>query len=166
VAHVHLFSASAVVALTTCWIIQAGGPSDWTGFGCPLMLQGPALTLPSWCVIHKRFNMSQAGFIERWCLNSVLAEVSSDADESAAVRVNMPPLAAVTVPVALWSSSVLSDFFWEKHPLAGHAALPLLQHAPSLSSCPAVCPLCWLPRRLVYVIRRDVRQCILTRTLD
>ncbi len=63
-------------------------------------LAGPALTLPSWCVIHKRFNMSQADFIERWCLNTVLAEVSSGADGSAVVRVHVPPLHAVTVPVA------------------------------------------------------------------
>ncbi len=66
-------------------------------------LAGTALTLSSWCVIHKRFNMSQAGFIERWCLNNVLAEVSSGADGSAVVRVHsvhVPPLNAVTVPVA------------------------------------------------------------------
>jgi hypothetical protein len=75
VAHGQVFSASAVVA--------------------------PAPTLPSWCVIHKRFDMSQAEFIKRWCLNIVLAEVSSDADGSAVVRVHVPPLAAVTVPVAL-----------------------------------------------------------------
>jgi hypothetical protein len=52
------------------------------------------------CLFHKRFNMSQAGFIERWCLNNVLAEVSSGADGSAVVRVHVPPLNAVTVPVA------------------------------------------------------------------
>jgi hypothetical protein len=46
-------------------------------------------------------DMSQAEFIKRWCLNTVLAEVSSDADGSAVVRVHVPPLAAVTVPVAL-----------------------------------------------------------------
>ena len=34
-------------------------------------------------------------------LNNVLAESSSDADGSAVVRVHVPPLAAVTVPVAL-----------------------------------------------------------------
>jgi hypothetical protein len=47
--------------------------------------------------------MSQADFIERWCLNNVLAEVSSGADGSAVVRVHVvhvPPLNAVTVPVA------------------------------------------------------------------
>jgi hypothetical protein len=44
--------------------------------------------------------LSQAGFIERWCLNNVLAEVSSGADGSAVVRVHVPPLNAVTVPVA------------------------------------------------------------------
>jgi hypothetical protein len=67
-------------------------------------LAGTAPTLPSWCVIHKRFDMSQAEFIKRWCLNNVLAEPSSDADGSAVVavvRVHVPPLAAVTVPVAL-----------------------------------------------------------------
>ena len=42
--------------------------------------------------------MSQADFIERWCLNNVLAEVSSGADGSAVVRVHVPPLNAVTVP--------------------------------------------------------------------
>jgi hypothetical protein len=46
--------------------------------------------------------MSQADFIERWCLNNVLAEVSSDADGSAVVRVHVPPLTAVTVPVATY----------------------------------------------------------------
>jgi hypothetical protein len=45
--------------------------------------------------------MSQAEFIKRWCLNNVLAEVSSDADGSAVVRVHVPPLAAVTTPGAL-----------------------------------------------------------------
>jgi hypothetical protein len=60
-----------------------------------------APTLPSWGVIHKRFDMSQAEFIKRWCLNNVLAESSLDADGSAVVRVHVPPLAAVTVPVAL-----------------------------------------------------------------
>ncbi len=45
-------------------------------------------------VIHKRFNMSQAGFIERWCLNNVLAEVSSGADGSAVVRFKKKELRA------------------------------------------------------------------------
>ena len=38
--------------------------------------------------------------LKRWCLNNVLAESSSDADGSAVVRVHVPPLNAVTVPVA------------------------------------------------------------------
>ncbi len=45
-------------------------------------------------------------FIKRWCLNNMLAEVSSDADGSAVVRVHVPPLAAVTVPVALTNVSI------------------------------------------------------------
>jgi hypothetical protein len=95
-----VFSASAVVALASSWLRRAIR-LDWLRVSADLA--GTALTLPSWCVIHKRFNMSlmsQAGFIERWCLNNVLAEVSSGADGSAVVRVHVPPLNAVTVPVA------------------------------------------------------------------
>ena len=97
VAHGQVFSASAVVALASSWIRRAIR-LDWLRVSADLA--GTALTLPSWCVVHKRFNMSQAGFIERWCLNNVLAEVSSGADGSAVVRVHVPPLNAVTVPVA------------------------------------------------------------------
>jgi hypothetical protein len=97
VAHGQVFSASAVVALASSWLRRAIR-LDWLRVSADLA--GTALTLPSWCVIHKRFNMSQAGFIERWCLNNVLAEVSSGADGSAVVRVHVPPLNAVTVPVA------------------------------------------------------------------
>jgi len=97
VAHGQVFSASAVVALTSSWLRRAIR-LDWLRVSADLA--GTALTLPSWCVIHKRFNMSQADFIERWCLNNVLAEVSSGADGSAVVRVHVPPLNAVTVPVA------------------------------------------------------------------
>jgi hypothetical protein len=83
--------------------------------------------------------MSQAGFIERWCLNNVIAEVSSDADGSAVVRVHVPPLNAVT-------------FQWPLRVLEFCLALSLLFGPYCLL---AVCPLCWLPRRLVYV--RHVR---------
>ena len=95
VAHGQVFSASAVVALASSWLRRAIR-LDWLRVSADLA--GTALTLPSWCVVHKRFNMSQAGFIERWCLNNVLAEVSSGADGSAVVRVHVPPLNAVTVP--------------------------------------------------------------------
>jgi hypothetical protein len=50
---------------------------------------------------NTRQGLTVAWFIKRWCLNNVLAESSSDADGSAVVRVHVPPLAAVTVPVAL-----------------------------------------------------------------
>jgi hypothetical protein len=98
VAHGQVFSASAVVALTFSWLRRAIR-LDWLRVSADLA--GTALPLPSWCVIHKRFDVSQAEFIKRWCLNNVLADVSSDADGSAIVRVHVPPLAAVTVPVAL-----------------------------------------------------------------
>ena len=87
VAHGQVFSASAVVALTSSWLRRAIR-LDWLRVSADLA--GTAPTLPSWCVIHKRFNMSQADFIKRWCLNNVLAEVSSDADGSAVVRVHLP----------------------------------------------------------------------------
>jgi hypothetical protein len=46
--------------------------------------------------------MSQADLVQlvqRWCLGAVLAHVSSDAAGSAAVRVYVPPMTAVPVPV-------------------------------------------------------------------
>ena len=61
---------------------------DWLRVSADLA--GTAPTLPSWCVIHKRFDVSQAEFIKRRCLNIVLAESSSDADGSAVVRVHVP----------------------------------------------------------------------------
>ena len=85
------------MALASSWLRRAIR-LDWLRVSADLA--GAAPTLPPWCVIHKRFNMSQADFIKRWCLNNVLAEVSSDADGSAVVRVHVPPLTAVTVPVA------------------------------------------------------------------
>ena len=94
------FSASAVVALTFSWLRRAIR-LDWLRVSADLA--GTAPILPSWRVIHKRFDMSQAEFIKRWCLNNVLnvlAESSSDADGSAVVRVHVPPLNVVTVPVA------------------------------------------------------------------
>ncbi len=98
-----MFSASAVVALTSSWLRRAIR-LDWLRVSADLA--GTELTLPSWCVIHKRFNLSQAGFIERWCLNNVLAEVSSDADVRVSccactyVHMHVPLLTTVTVPVA------------------------------------------------------------------
>ncbi len=99
-----------MVALTSSWLRRAIR-LDWLRVSADLA--GTAPTLPSWCAIHKRFDMSHAGGvnqalviqdskkkIKRWCLNNVLAESSSDADGSAVVRVHVPPLAAVTVPVA------------------------------------------------------------------
>ncbi len=102
VAHGQVSSASAVVALTSSWLRRAIR-LDWLRVSADLDA-GTAPTLPSWCVIHKRFDMSQAEFIKRWCLNNVLvvlAESCSDEDGSAVVCVHVPPLAAVTVPVAL-----------------------------------------------------------------
>jgi hypothetical protein len=107
--------------------------------------------------------MSQAGFIERWCFNNVLAEVSSGADGSAVVRVHVPPLNVVTVPVATLSSIVLSGpllacyacCLWLRLPWVAVRGLCSFAFRALVSSCSAVCPLCWLPRRLVYV--RHVR---------
>jgi hypothetical protein len=61
-----------------------------TGFGCLLTLQERRRHCLLGASFGKRFDMSQAEFIKRWCLNNVLAEVSSDADGSAVVRVHVP----------------------------------------------------------------------------
>ncbi len=69
---------SSVVALTTSWIQRAIW-LDWLRVTTDLA--GTAPTLPSWCAIHKRFDLSQADFVDlvqRWCLGTVLAHVSSD----------------------------------------------------------------------------------------
>jgi hypothetical protein len=130
-----------------------------TGFGCLLTLQGRRRhCLLGASFTRQRLDMSQAEFIKRWCLNNVLAEVSSDADGSAVARVHVPPLAAVTVPVALQSSSVLSGPFlacsacclWLRRPWAAVQGLCSFAFRALVSSCSAVCSLCWLPRRLVY----------------
>jgi hypothetical protein len=86
-----------MVALTTSWIKRAIR-FDWLRVTTDLA--GTAPTLPSWCAIHRRFDLSQADFVQRWCIGTVLAHVSSDTAGSAAVRVHVPTMTAVTVPVA------------------------------------------------------------------
>jgi hypothetical protein len=127
--------------------------------------QGAAPALPSWCVIRK--HLSQAEVIKRCCFKNVLAEVSLDVDGSAAVRVHEPRLAAVTVSsvgtldfeCAVWPfiSLVMPSVYgsgcleWA----AAQGPCSFFFRADLVSSCLAVCPLCWLPRRLVYA--RHVR---------
>ena len=96
-AHGQVFTAEAVVALTSSWLRRAIR-LDW--LRVTTNLAGTAAPLPSWCVIHKRYDMSQAEFIARWCLGAVLAHVSSDAAGSATVSVHVPSMTAVTVPLA------------------------------------------------------------------
>ncbi len=59
-------------------LTTAGGLSSWTEWLRVVADLTRARTLPSWCIIHKRFNLSQADFSKRWCLGDVLAQVSSD----------------------------------------------------------------------------------------
>jgi hypothetical protein len=62
-------------------------------------LAGATTALPSWCAIHKRFDLSQAEFFQRWCLGNVLAHVSTDAAGSPALCVHVPAVVpAVTGP--------------------------------------------------------------------
>ncbi len=72
----QVFTAAAVVALTAAWIARAVR-LDWLRVSTDLA--GTATALPSWCLIHKRFDLSQADFSQRWCLGNVLAHVSTDA---------------------------------------------------------------------------------------
>ncbi len=65
-----VFTAAAVVGLTAAWVGRAIC-LDWLRVVADLTR---AHTLPSWCIIHKRFNLSQADFSKRWCLGDVLAQ--------------------------------------------------------------------------------------------
>ncbi len=60
--------AAAVVVLTAAWVGMAI-LLDWLRVVADLTR---ARTLPSWCIIHKRFNLSQADFSRRWCLGDLL----------------------------------------------------------------------------------------------
>ncbi len=83
----QVFTAAAVVVLTAAWIARAVR-LDWLRVSTDLA--GAATALPSWCAIHKRFDLSQADFCQRWCLGNVLAHVSTDAARSPALRVHVP----------------------------------------------------------------------------
>ena len=87
-----VFTAAAVVGLTAAWVERAIR-LDWLRVVADLTR---AHTLPSWCIIHKRFNMSQVDFSKRWCLGDVLAQVSSDETGLPAVCVHVPT--ALPVP--------------------------------------------------------------------
>jgi hypothetical protein len=74
----------------------------------------------SWCIIHKRFNLSQADFSKRWCLGDVLAQVSSDGTALPTLCVHVPNVptaipvpaepAALAAPVAALQIPVFLDF--------------------------------------------------------
>jgi hypothetical protein len=63
-AHGQVFTAAAVyvVALTASWIRRAIR-LDWLRVTTDLA--GTASTLPSWCVLHRRFDLSQEDFAQR-----------------------------------------------------------------------------------------------------
>jgi hypothetical protein len=87
-----VFTAAAVVGLTAAWVGRAIR-LDWLRVVADLTR---AHTLPSWCIIHKRFNLSQADFSKRWCLGDVLAQVSSDGTALPNLCVHVPT--AIPVP--------------------------------------------------------------------
>jgi hypothetical protein len=76
----------------------------WCGLGCSVPsdligcafvttdLAGVSASLPIWCAVHTRFDLSQADFEERWCLGGVLARahVPMDAAGLAALCVHVP----------------------------------------------------------------------------
>jgi hypothetical protein len=85
----HPFSHSAVVALTASWVGLAIR-RDWLRVSVNL---GGMAALPSWCVITKSYELSQAEFCERWCLNGVLASVALGAPGGQPeLRVHVPRL--------------------------------------------------------------------------
>jgi hypothetical protein len=82
-------TAVAVVALVKSWV-QRAIRLDWLSVASDFA--GALASLPTWCSIHKRIDLSQADFEERWCLGSVLAHVFMDAAGSAALCVHVPPM--------------------------------------------------------------------------
>ncbi len=95
VASGQVFTAVAVVALTAAWVARAVR-LGWLRVSTDLA--GTATALPSWCLIHERFDLSQADFSQRWCLGNVLAHVSTDAAGLPALCVHVPAVVpAVTV---------------------------------------------------------------------
>jgi len=84
----QVFTAAAVVALTAAWVERAVR-LDWLRVS--IDLTGASTTLPSWCIIYQRFELSQAEFAQRWCLGgAVLATVSGDAAGSQSLCVHVP----------------------------------------------------------------------------
>ncbi len=75
----QVYTAATVVALSdvtsaTSWV-QRAIRLDWLRVTSDLA--GASASLPTWCSIHTRFDLSQADLEERCCLGSVLAHVSS-----------------------------------------------------------------------------------------
>jgi hypothetical protein len=83
----HEFTAAAVVAMAAAWVERAVR-LDWLRVSTSLA--GASSALPSWCVIHKPFDLSQEGFAQRWCLGAVLAHVSTDEAGSRVLCVHVP----------------------------------------------------------------------------
>ncbi len=72
VANGQVFTAAAVVALPAARIARAVRLDCWLRVSTDLAyLAGAATALPSWCAIHKRFDLSQADFSQSWCLGNV-----------------------------------------------------------------------------------------------
>ncbi len=86
----QVFTAATVVcgACEVFSCVQRAIRLDWLRVTSDLA--GESASLPTWCSNHKRFDLSQADFVERWCLGSVLAYVSMDAAGSAALCVHCP----------------------------------------------------------------------------
>jgi hypothetical protein len=83
----QVFTAATVVALVRSWL-QRAIRLDWLRVTTDL--SGASASLPTWCAVHTRFDLSQADFEERWCLGGVLAHVSLDAAGLAALCVHVP----------------------------------------------------------------------------
>jgi hypothetical protein len=83
-----------VVAMTVAWVSRAIR-QDWLRVGAALP---GAAVLPSWCVIDKRFQLTQGQFEDRWCLNGVLASVDCAAAGGARLTVHVPGGGGPLVP--------------------------------------------------------------------
>ena len=74
------------VAVARAWVSRAIR-QDWLRVSDTL--PGTEV-LPSWCVIDKRYQLTQEQFQARWCLNDVLAHIDQPAAGSFALYVHVP----------------------------------------------------------------------------
>jgi hypothetical protein len=83
----QLVTWQGAVAVTRAWVSRAIR-QDWLRVSDTL--PGAAVLPSCWCVIDKRYQLTQEQFQARWCLNGVLAHIDKPAAGSLTLCVHVP----------------------------------------------------------------------------